>query len=168
MAVLPTWRCVWVVPWRRPSSDCEGRLRKALSVRGVAPRDVQGVVCGNRARRRWCARAAGSARIRTTMDRQPTKNCLWMYTPLIFGKQVRKGSFAQRATSGFGKRKRNRQAEASTDLEAFTLTRGSPYVTIGGSFGFFGNCTRTSRNSPSGLASASARARSSMAAVCSW
>jgi hypothetical protein len=66
------------------------------------------------------------------------------------------------------KRKRNRQAEASTDLEAFTLTRGSPYVTIGGSFGFFGNCTRTSRNSPSGLASASARARSSMAAVCAW
>ena len=25
------------------------------------------------------------------------------------------------------------------------------YVTIGGSFGFFGNCTRTSRNGPSGL-----------------
>ena len=62
----------------------------------------------------------------TAMDRQPTKNCSWVYTPLILGKQVRNGSFAYRATFGFSKRKRNRQAEASTDLEAFTLARGSP------------------------------------------
>jgi len=33
---------------KAPGSDCEGRFRKALSGRGVAPRDVQGLVCGNR------------------------------------------------------------------------------------------------------------------------
>jgi hypothetical protein len=37
---------------QRPGGCRTGRFRKALSVRGVAPRDVQGVVCGNPARSR--------------------------------------------------------------------------------------------------------------------
>ncbi len=58
----PEWRCVGCfvkAPGRLP----RGRVRKALSVRGGAPRRVQGVVCRNPARVRWGHRAMNSARL---------------------------------------------------------------------------------------------------------
>jgi predicted transcriptional regulator len=43
------------------------------------------------------------------MDRQPTKNCFLLYTPLILGKQVRIGSFARHL--------RSRQAETRAAVD---------------------------------------------------
>src|SRR5438128_8801348 len=148
-----------------PARGSSGKRRGA----GAFCRGDQRVVIWNPSSWRLARRSVGSALcISTEMGPATDQELLFgVYASVPRKASSQRVICATRHPPGFGKRKRTRQAEASTDLEAFTLTRGSPYVTIGGSFGFFGNCTRTSRNGPSGLASASARARSFMAAVCS-
>jgi hypothetical protein len=68
MAVLPTWRCDGLFV-KAPGGCRAGRFRMALSVRGVAPRGVQGVVVWKtRLGAALGTRAVGSARVHLHSD----------------------------------------------------------------------------------------------------